>query len=74
MFVHELPDSGGLEVSAINFGAQAVDESVVIHGAGAHASATDVLDPDAPALQLGADGGLHLHLNGFEAKALHIKG
>ena len=35
VLVHELPDNGGLEVTAINFGAQAVDESVVIHGAGA---------------------------------------
>ena len=74
VLVHQLPDNGGLEVSAINFGAQTVDESIVIHGAGPHASATDVLDPGSPALELATDGGLHLHLNGFEAKALHIKG
>ncbi|HEY7964701.1 MAG TPA: maltose alpha-D-glucosyltransferase [Steroidobacteraceae bacterium] len=74
VLVHQLPDNGGLEVSAINFGAQTVDESIVIHGAAPHARATDVLNPGAPALELATDGGLHLHLDGFEAKALHITG
>ena len=74
MLVHQLPDNGGLEVTAINFGAQTVDESIVIHGAAPHARATDVLNPGAPALELATDGGLHLHLDGFEAKALHITG
>jgi len=74
VLVHQLPDDAGLEVSAINFGAQTVDESIVIRGAGPHASATDVLDSGARALELATDGSLHLHLNGFEAKALHIKG
>ena len=35
VLVHELPDRGGLEVTAINFGNQAADEAVAIAGASA---------------------------------------
>ena len=72
VLVHALPDNAGLEVTAINFGSAALDEDVTIQGASAGSAVTDVLDPQAPALQLGADGGLHLHLDAFQGKALRI--
>ncbi len=74
VLVHALPDNAGLEVTAINFGAQAVDETVAVKGASSAATALDVLDPKAPGVPLGADGGLRLHLDGYQGKALRIGG
>jgi trehalose synthase len=74
VLVHELPEHGGLEVTAINFGAQAVDETVAIHGATAGAQASDALNRQAPALALGAGGTLPLHLDPYEGKVLRIGG
>ena len=74
VLVHELPESSGLEITAINFGDRAVDESVLIRGAAPDSKAIDALDPQAPILDIGADGSLRLHLNAFEGKALRIKG
>jgi trehalose synthase len=74
VLVHELPQSSGLEITAINFGDRPVDEAVLIRGATPDSKAIDVLEPQAPALDVGADGKLRLHLNPFEGKALRIKG
>jgi trehalose synthase len=74
VLVHELPERAGLEVTAINFSDQALEEAVIIRPASPGASALDVLDPKARALALGADRSLRLHLNAFEGKALRIKG
>lgn len=74
VLVHELPENGGLEVTAINFGAQSVDETVAIHGATAGAQATDALNRKGPALGLGAGGSLPLHLEPYEGKVLRIGG
>jgi trehalose synthase len=74
VLVHELPENSGLEITAINFGDRAVDESVLIRGATPDSKAIDVLDPEAPPLAVGADGSLRLHLNPFEGKALRVKG
>jgi trehalose synthase len=74
VLVHELPGSGGLEITAINFGDREVDESVPVRGAAAESKAIDVLDPQAPVLDLGPDGRLRLRLSAFEGKALRIKG
>ncbi|HET9390060.1 MAG TPA: maltose alpha-D-glucosyltransferase [Steroidobacteraceae bacterium] len=74
VLVHELPENRGTEVTAINFGATPVDETVQIHGAAQGARARDALEPETPALDLGPDGGLPLHLGAFEAKALRIGG
>ena len=73
VLVHELPDAAGTEVTAINFGNAAVDETVAIRGAPAAAQAVDAMDPRAPAVGLSADGKLHLHLDAFEAKALQLR-
>jgi len=72
VLVHELPDKAGLEVTAINFGRDPVDETVTLRGTQAQSKAFDTLEPRAPALDVGPQGGLHLHLNGFEGKALRI--
>jgi trehalose synthase len=72
VLVHELPDNGGLEVTAINFGNQAVDEAVAIHGASAGSKALDVLEPQAPALEVAAGGSLRLHLEPYAGKVLRI--
>jgi trehalose synthase len=74
VLVHQLPDGGGLEVSAINFGDRPVDETVAIHGAPEGARAADVLESTQPAAPLGAGGTLHLHLDAYEARALRIGG
>jgi trehalose synthase len=74
VIVNALPEGGGLEVTAINFGGQPVDETVRIQGAAAGVQAIDALAPGAPATEVGSDGSLRLHLNAFEGKALRIKG
>lgn len=74
VLVHELPGGVGLEITAINFGDREVDESVPVRGAAAESKAIDVLDPQAPVLDLGPDGRLRLRLSAFEGKALRIKG
>jgi hypothetical protein len=74
VLVHRLPESPDLEVTAINFGPAPVDEAVPIAGAPQNSSAADVLDPKAPAADISAGGILRLRLEGFEAKALRIKG
>ena len=74
VLVHALPDNAGLEVTAINFGAQALDEAVAVKGASSAATAQDALDPQAPGVALGADGTLRLHLDGYQGKALRIGG
>ena len=72
VLVHELPENSGLEVTAINFGPSPVDETVLIHGATPDSTASDVLDPQAPALPVGTDGSLRLNLQAFEGKAFRI--
>jgi len=47
VLVHELPESSGLEITAINFGDRAVNEAVPIRGAAPGAKAIDVLDPQS---------------------------
>ncbi|HEY7995227.1 MAG TPA: hypothetical protein VIE14_00085, partial [Steroidobacteraceae bacterium] len=74
VLVHELPQNAGLEITAINFGAQAVDETIAVKGAAPEATALDVLDPQAPGVTLGADGALRLHLDAYQGKALRIGG
>ncbi len=74
VLVHELPEGRGREITAINFGDEAVDEAVPIHGLSRGAAVSDALDPRAPALHLGADGRLRLRLKPYETKALRIEG
>jgi trehalose synthase len=74
VLVHELPDHGGLEVTAINFGATPVEESVTIPGAAVNAKVRDVLDAKAPPLNIRSDGKLPLRLQPYTGAALQITG
>ena len=73
VLVHELPQHGGLEVSAVNFSNQAIDEAVPIAPAAAHALARDALDPQARAIELDGDRRLRLELGPHAARALVLK-
>jgi trehalose synthase len=74
VLVHQLPDSPDLEVTAINFGATKVDETVVIRGATQDSTVTDVLDGRAPQSMMGSGGTLQVTLGAYEGKALRVKG
>ena len=73
VLVHELPEGGGLEITAINFANAPVEETVTIQGTAVNAQALDVLDPKAPALAIDAGNGLRLRLKPYEGRALQIK-
>jgi trehalose synthase len=73
VLVHELPESSDLEVTAINFGSTAVNETVGLAGVRAGSQALDLLNPKAAAVQIDAGGNLLLSLDGFEGKALRIR-
>jgi trehalose synthase len=73
VLVHELPEHSGTEVTAINFAAKPVDETITLQGIAAGSAVTDVLNPGAPK-QLGSGGTLHLHLDAYEGQALLIGG
>lgn len=72
VLVHRLPDHGDLEVTAINFGATPVDETVKLTGASDGQVAADVLDRGAAPIRIGAGGGLRLSLAGLSGTALRI--
>src|SRR3569833_1901097 len=74
VLVHELPDTKDLEVTAINFGATPLDETVVIKGATQDSTVTDVLDARASPLMVGAGGTLQVTLGAYEGKAFRVKG
>jgi trehalose synthase len=74
VLVHELPDNGGLEVTAINFGASPIDEAVPVRGAQVGATAAAVLDPKTTSLPIVTGGNLRLKLNAYECRALRITG
>ena len=73
VLVHELPDNAGLEITAINFAPAPLEETITVANAVAESKAIDVLDPKAPALDVGAAGTLGLKLDAYEGKALQIK-
>ncbi len=72
VLVHRLPDQGDIEVTAINFGAVPVDESVTVAGARDGSQAADVLDPRSPPLRIDAGAQLRLRLEPLAGRALRI--
>jgi hypothetical protein len=72
VLVHRLPGPGDLEVTAINFGASPVDETVKVAGTVDGQVAADVLDSGAPPIRIGPGGGLHLRIAGLAGTALRI--
>jgi trehalose synthase len=73
VLVHELPEAAGLEVTAINFGREPVDETVIIRSAAPGSKAIDVLNPAAAASEVNADASVRFRLDALEGKALQIK-
>lgn len=74
VLVHELPDKGGLEITAINFGATPVSEAVTLRDTPEKAKVRNVLDRETPPPALTGDGKLHLQLRPYTGMALTITG
>ncbi len=72
VLANQLPDHGGLEVTAVNFGPTPVDESVAVAGVTDGQQAVDVLDPKSPSIKIEAGGRLRLSLKAYEGKAVRI--
>ncbi len=72
VLVHQLPNNGGREVTAINFGSAPVEESVTIKGSTPNGTAVDALDPKADAILVNANGALRIQLDAYEGKAFRI--
>jgi trehalose synthase len=73
LMVHELPESGGLEITAINFGREPVDETVIVPQAPAGARVIDAINPLRRNKNVSDSQGVRIRLDAFEGKALHIK-
>ena len=74
--VHELPDGGGIEITALNFGSTPIDEVLTLPQAKAGAKAVDVLgsnESKSEATAVSNDGGVRIQLAGYEGKALVIR-
>jgi trehalose synthase len=73
VLVYELPDNAGLEITAINFGNQPIDEMLVVQTASVDARVTDALDPKSPVLEVGEGHSLRMKLDAYAYKSLLIK-
>jgi trehalose synthase len=71
VLVHELPEHSGTEVTAINFAAQPVDETITLQAVAAESPVTEVLNA-APPMKVGPAGSLRLRLKGYEGQAWRI--
>lgn len=72
LMVNRLPDSGDLEVTAINFGGAPVDETVAIKGAVPAMRVSNLLESGASAPTIDAAGSLRVSLKGYEWQALRL--
>ena len=71
VMVHELPDGLGMQMTALNFGAAPVEETVRLTHVAA-APVVDMMDGEAQGA-LGANGELALQLAGREGKSFLIQ-
>jgi trehalose synthase len=74
VLVHELPDNGGLEVTAINFGATPVNEAVTIPNTPANAKVRNVLEPASQPASVTEGGKLPLQLPAYTGVSFRITG
>jgi hypothetical protein len=74
VLIHELPENGGREVTAINFGATPVNEILAIPGVAPKSNVRDVLDPKSPPLRIHTTGQLPVSLAPYSGVALQITG
>jgi trehalose synthase len=72
LMVNRLPDSGDLEVTAINFGGAPVEETVAIKGAVPAMRVSNLLESGASAPAIDAAGSLRVSLKGHEWQALRL--
>jgi hypothetical protein len=72
VMVHELPEDRGIEVTAINFGSEPVDEVVKVPQAGAGSKVIDALGGMAVAGEVSDAGGMRIRMDGYEGKALLV--
>ena len=72
VLVSRLPDSGDLEVTAINFGDSTVKETLAIKGATAAMKVVSLLGPKASEASPDAAGHLRFELKGYEWQALRL--
>jgi trehalose synthase len=72
LLVHELPENRGLEITALNFGRDAIDETLTVPQAKPGANVVDALNAKSKALQVSSDHTLRIQLEPYEGKALHI--
>jgi trehalose synthase len=70
VMVHELPDARGMQVTALNFGAVPVDETVILSELG-NGIVVDMIN-EAVIGDLSEDSGLHLKLEPYEGASLRI--
>jgi trehalose synthase len=70
--VHELPGGGGIEITALNFGATPVDETISLAQAHAGANVVDALQSNAPQGAV-SNGGVRIQLKPYEFKALVVR-
>lgn len=71
IMAHELPDERGFQVTALNFGPTAIDETIILPGIPA-ASAVDMFSGKS-AGQLNENGQLRVILTGYEGKSLYLR-
>ena len=72
VMVNRLPDSSDLEVTLINFGDSAIDETVAIKGAVPAMRVSNLLESATPVSAVDAAGGLRVSLKGYEWRALRL--
>lgn len=71
LMLHELPDNMGIQVTALNFGAKPVTETIVLSDL-ADQTVTNMLN-NADLGSVGANGDLTINLAGYEGQSLLIK-
>jgi trehalose synthase len=70
--VHELPEGKGIQVTALNFGATPIDETIVLPNVGPGPVVDMINETNEGGLS--ASGELRIRLEGYEGKSLRIVG
>ena len=74
VLVNQLPDTQDIEVTAINFGSERVEETVAIHGCVPDSVATEVLGVHPSRQRVGPGGALQVGLGSYEYAAFRLRG
>jgi hypothetical protein len=71
IMVHELPDELGMQITALNFGGEPIEERVRLEGIGP-GETTNTLDGESYD-RITTSGDLTLHLNGHDGMSLIVR-